>query len=166
MIIGRGSRTAERWTDEKMKQGAIVATSVFVALVFVSSPALGTVAPEERPRGSGRIRAEIGLMGVNVVLTAVNVDRLTNSDGSIFWGVGQLLVGGVTFGLSFRDQTRLVRELAAIGAISMILGMVTAAKINRPRESAVRVGAVHLSPGIVRSRNGTSALGLTAKLDF
>ena len=105
-------------------------------------------------------------MGTNVVLTAVNVDRLTNSDGSIFWGVSQLFVGGVTFGLSFRDKTRLVRELAALGTISMILGLASAANINRPRQSTVRLGAVHVSPGIVRNRNGTSALGLTAKLNF
>ena len=149
-----------------MKQGAIVTMIVFVALVIVSSPVLGTVAQRERSHGSGRIRAEIGLMGANVVLTAVNADRLTNSDGSIFWGVSQLFVGGVTFGLSFRDETRLVRELAALGAISMILGLASAANINRPREGTVRVGAVHVSPGIVRSRNGTSALGLTAKMNF
>ena len=147
-----------------MKRAAIITTSVFVILVVVISPVGATVLPEDDH--SGRVRAEIGVIGSNMVLTAVNVARLTNSGGSLVWGVGQLLVGGVTFGLSFRDQTQFVWALAASGTISMIVGLMSATSMNGPREDSIPVGAVYVSPGLVRSRDGALAPGLIAILDF
>ncbi len=148
-----------------MKHAAIITTGVFVILVVVIPPVCATVAPVDDH--SGRVRAEIGVIGSNMVLTAVNVARLTNSGGSLVWGVGQLLVGGATFGLSFRDQTQFVWALATTGAISMIVGLMSATSMNRPRgEDSVPVGAFHVSPGVVRNRGGGFAPGLIATLDF